>query len=98
MAAARRAPPPKPRSREVAHGQGPRPDPEQVLPIVDDGWQTVSRKKKRKKPLPSPVKRGGKVSANLVGLCFNCFAPDHIARCCHNPFRCLRCREQGHAA
>jgi hypothetical protein len=39
-----------------------------------------------------------KVSADLVGLYFNCFTEDHVACQCPNPSCCFRYREPGHQA
>jgi hypothetical protein len=67
----------------------------------DDGWRQVAPKKKRKvwsRVVLDPPPRPRKVSADLVGLCFNCFTEDHIACDCPNPSCCFRCREPGHQA
>jgi hypothetical protein len=45
-----------------------------------------------------PASPGKKVLADLIGLCFNCFAKDHTVRQCPNPSYCFRCREPGHQA
>jgi hypothetical protein len=58
----------------------------------------MRKKKKKKQSHPPPVKRGGKVPADLIDLCFNCFATELVAKCCPNPSCCLHCREPGHAA
>lgn len=35
---------------------------------------------------------------DLVNLCFNYFASDHVAAACHNPERCFRCKDIGHTS
>jgi hypothetical protein len=60
-----------------------------------DGWHIVIRKKKKKPVLAWPA---GKVSAKLIGLCFNCFSNGHVAKVFPNPSYCFRCGEPGHQA
>jgi hypothetical protein len=74
------------------------------LPEPDaDGWHLVVRKNKKKRDAWSrtsllPPRRKGKVPVDLIGLCFNCFSVQHIARHYPNPSCCLRCRVLGHLA
>jgi hypothetical protein len=74
------------------------------LPEPDaDGWHLVVQKNKTKRDAWSrtsllPPRRKGKVPVDLIGLCFNCFSVQHIARHCPNPSCCLRCRVLGHLA
>jgi hypothetical protein len=65
-----------------------------------DGWQLVTRKRKRKPKVQKARShsRAGKVPTDLIGLCFNCFRDDHVSRNCPYPSSCLRCREPGHHA
>jgi hypothetical protein len=51
--------------------------------------------KKKKQGRPPPPKQGSKVLADLIDLCFNCFASDHIARYCPNQACRFCCREPG---
>jgi hypothetical protein len=101
MAAARDAyHPRKPDVRsEVIKARNPSPHPD------DEGWRQVTHmqkkmKKKIKAPLPKfkPSKIQSKVPADLLRLCFNCFAKDHIAHFCPNATCFLHCRELGHQA
>jgi hypothetical protein len=48
--------------------------------------------------LSSPGERSCKVSADLVGLCYNCFSDRHLAKFCPSPSCCFHCREAGHQA
>jgi hypothetical protein len=82
MAAAHRAP--APQARPVAKRRAREPSAEPN----EEGWQHVKRKKKHRVHLRvsrRPSWCSGKVLADLVGLCFNCFAKDHVARLCPNP-------------
>jgi hypothetical protein len=97
MADARRAPAPASRFAPADWSR-------RVPPATPDadGWQVVECKKKRHcagSHVPVlPSKRSGKVPVDLIGLCFNCFSSEHVARDCPNPSCCLRCREPGHQA
>jgi hypothetical protein len=53
-------------------------------------WRRVARKPSPLRPPRHPV------PADLVGLCFNCFRPDHVAGVCPNFACCLRCHGEGH--
>jgi hypothetical protein len=68
----------------------------------DDGWQRVIRKKKcqalAKAEWCQPRRKVRRVLSDLIGLCFNCLAMDHIARDYPNRYCCLRCRRPGHQA
>ncbi|CAL4898611.1 unnamed protein product [Urochloa decumbens] len=97
MADARRSHPlPAPqllrRGRPVPSGPG-------RAPVVDeDGFtQVVHRRGWRRQAAP-PRREARPVPADLVGLCFNCFAPGHVAAACRNPPKCIRCRREGHRA
>ncbi|CAL5033832.1 unnamed protein product [Urochloa decumbens] len=105
MADARRAhPPPPPPLRPTRHPPPPPPHPARRAgrwPEVDaDGFTRVVRRRnwRRLERRPPPRREPRPVPADLVGLCFNCLQPDHMAACCRNPPRCLRCRREGHAA
>jgi hypothetical protein len=67
----------------------------QPFQVDEEGWHRVQRKGKRAQ---RPATKRGKVPADLVGLCFNCFSEEHVARLCPNPSCCLRCRRPGHQA
>lgn len=66
--------------------------------VDEDGFRIVeSRRRWRRRPVrPAPTPRP--VPPELVGLCFNCLAPDHVAAHCRFPSRCLHCRDTGHRA
>lgn len=55
-------------------------------------WRRRPQASRRQPPASRPVPR------DLVGLCFNCFAADHVAAVCRNPTRCFRCKEVGHTS
>lgn len=66
-------------------------------------WEEVRRcrswrRRNLPSPRPAPVLRP--VPRDVVGLCFNCFAADHVAAAvaCRNPTRCFRCKGVGHTA
>lgn len=68
-------------------------------PSDKDGWQVVTRKKVwRRVEYPQPRQEGRPVPADLVGLCFNCFIADHVARDCRFLSHCLRYKCEGHQA
>ncbi|KAM0873721.1 hypothetical protein ACQ4PT_037882 [Festuca glaucescens] len=47
---------------------------------------------------PTPSHPASPLPADLIGLCFNCCRPDHMAVDCTFPIRCLRCHQEGHRA
>jgi hypothetical protein len=74
--------------------------PPQPWPDASGEWQVVARRKRwrrlaRQAPPPSPRRP---VPADLVGLCFSCLRPGHVAAACSNVTRCLCCHRKGHQA
>lgn len=64
-----------------------------------EGWQEAVSRRSRKNRLREgqrPFCR--RVPADLRGLCFNCFSPEHRAATCNLQPRCFRCRRLGHRA
>lgn len=90
-------------------GRGPAPVPKQApsaarvahLPRLStlpdaDGFRLVqSRRRWRRRATP---RQSRPVPPNLVGLCFNCLASNHVKTVCRFPTRCFRCRCEGHRA
>ena len=68
-------------------------------PNVDaDGFQIVKSRRHRRCPGRTAPQRHRPVSPELVGLCFNCLAHDHIAAQCRSLSHCFRCRGTSHRA
>ncbi|CAO2152189.1 unnamed protein product [Urochloa humidicola] len=74
-----------------------RPPPAERGPDAE-GWQEAESRRSRK--ARRRAERGPRrhVPADLRGLCFNCFAPEHRAAICTNRTRCFKCRRPGHRA
>jgi hypothetical protein len=67
----------------------------------EHGWHRVTWKKKKRawtRVSLKPSHQAGKVLADLIDLCFNCFSEDHIAKVCPNSSCCFGCGEPGHLA
>jgi hypothetical protein len=86
---------PRPEVRRIHPGRSKAPE------VDEDGWRCVTRKKKRhiwSRIELKPSCQAGKVPVDLLGVCFNCFKDDHIARFCPNHsyyFKCQRTRPPG---
>ncbi|CAO2045655.1 unnamed protein product [Urochloa humidicola] len=74
-----------------------RPSPAKRGPDAE-GWQEAESKRSRKARRRAERGPRRRVPADLRGLCFNCFAPEHRAAACLNRTRCFRCRRPGHRA
>jgi hypothetical protein len=67
-------------------------------------WKVVTRRKQWRKvirppPPPQQLQQLRRlVPTDLIGCCFNCLHPDHVAAEFTNASRCLRCRGEGHQA
>lgn len=59
-----------------------------------EGFRQV-RSRRRWRRVASPRRP---VPSNLVGLCFNCLAGDHVHADCTFPAKCYNCRDVGHQA
>lgn len=57
--------------------------------------QVHSRRRWLRKVLSSPARS---VPTNLVELCFNCLASDHVKVACRFLACCLNCKREGHCA
>ncbi|CAN6201486.1 unnamed protein product [Urochloa humidicola] len=75
-------------SRPPPQGQG----------AAEGGWTEVESRRARKERLRAARGPRRRVPADLRGLCFNCFAPNHRAAACKRPPRCFKCRRLGHRA
>ena len=68
------------------------------LPLLEQGWEEVRRKKKEKLPAPPRKETGLSLAFNrrTFDLCFRCLEPDHFVTDYRGPVRCLSCRGSGH--
>ncbi|CAD6234865.1 unnamed protein product [Miscanthus lutarioriparius] len=64
-----------------------------MAPDAEGFRQVQSRRRWRR--VASPRRP---VPSNLVGLCFNCLAGDHVHADCTFPAKCYNCRDVGHQA
>jgi hypothetical protein len=74
----------------------------QPEPDREAGWQIVTprrtgRRGSRSSPPPAPSARRP-VMVDLVGRCFNCLRPNHVAAVYPNIVCCLHCHGEGHQA
>jgi len=93
MAAARRSLPAPP----VHLHRSPASHPARALATPDeDGFYAVQSRRRWRRRSPPRVARP--VPPELVGLCFNCLANNHVKAECTFPVRCYNCRDEGHRA
>jgi hypothetical protein len=97
MVDARRAPPPAHWCIPMERGGRAPP-----AGLDMDRWQRITQKKKKRCAWSQisvlSSRQTGKVAADLVGLCFNCFSGEHVTRNCLNPSCCLQCHRPRHQA